>query len=119
MSKYRQIAVLASTGFTLSCLRPTWRLTGEIKGNMTTTDYLDDFGRGTYYGGDFNSWRESAPEYTFTDPISGGNKISVAITCPEQAIKEAPELRIICLMVWQIQFSLSKNIDGVPSRGVL
>ena len=101
MYKYRQIAVLASTGFTLSYLRPTWRLTAEIKDNMTTTDYLDDFGRGTYYGGDFNSWRESV-RLNIPLPIQslGRNETLVTITCPEQAVKEAPELRIICLMVF-------------------
>ena len=115
MSKYRQIAVLASTGFTLSYLRPTWRLTGEIKGNMTTTDYLDDFGRGTYYGGDFNSWRESAPEYTFTDPISGGERNFSSYNLSRAGNQGGSRAQnYLPDGFWQIQFSLSKNIDGVP-----
>ena len=26
---------------------------------MTTTDYLDDFGRGAWYGGDYESWGDA------------------------------------------------------------
>ena len=26
---------------------------------MTTTDYLDDFGRGAWYGGDYEAWGEA------------------------------------------------------------
>ncbi len=66
---------MASTGFTLSYLRPSWRLAGQIKGNITTTDYLDDFGRGTYYGGDYEGWLASIPEYTYNDPLSGDERI--------------------------------------------
>ena len=113
MSSYNSYALMASTGFAITYLRPSWRLTGEIKGNMTTTDYLDDFGRGTYFGGDFNAWRESAPEYTYTDPLSGEDRnfsiynLSVAGSQGgSRAQNYLPD------GFWQIQFSLSKNIDG-------
>ena len=115
MDHYNTIALMASTGITLSYLRPTWRLTAEIKGNMTTTDYLDDFGRGTYYGGDFTSWAESVPNYTYTDPFSGEernwtlNDISQAnYRGGSRAQNYLPD------GFWQIQISLSKDIDGDP-----
>ena len=113
MSPYNSFALMASTGLTISYLRPKWRLTGEIKGYMTSTDYLDDFGRGTYFGGDFNSWRENVPEYTYTDPLSGEEldfniyNLSIAPSYGgSRAQNYLPD------GFWQIQFSLSKNIDG-------
>ena len=71
MSQYGSFALTASTGFSLSYLRSNWRLTGQVKGNITTTDYLDDFGRGTYFGGDYNGWLNSLPEYVYIHPLTG------------------------------------------------
>ncbi|MDA8566758.1 hypothetical protein N9K89_04430 [Schleiferiaceae bacterium] len=117
MSKYSQIAALASTGFTLSYLRPTWRLTGEIKGNITTTDYLDDFGRGTYFGGDYYDWIGSIPNYSFIDPLTNEERLfrvrrlsSASSEGGSRAQNYMPD------GFWQIQFSLSKDIDGDPLK---
>jgi hypothetical protein len=37
---------------------------------MTTTDYLDDFGRGAWYGGNY-SWWEDALDVSYFDVESG------------------------------------------------
>ena len=51
--------------------RQSWQMTGQIKGVLTSTDYLDDFGRGTYFGGDYDGWLDQLFEDTYNDPISG------------------------------------------------
>ena len=65
MSPYNSIAAILSTGLKLNYKRPKWNLGLELKGNITSTDYLDDFGRGTYYGGDRTSWYENNVLPTF------------------------------------------------------
>ena len=117
MTPYRSLAAMASTGLTISYLRPTWRLTGEIKGNITSTDYLDDFSRGTYYGGDLSTWRESAPEYYFIDPLSGEDRsISIFSLSNAGTTGGSRAQNYLPDGFWQIQFSFSKNIDGDPLK---
>ena len=117
MSRYSSFALMASTGFTLSYLRPTWRLSGQIKGNITTTDYLDDFGRGTYYGGDYDGWLATIPEYTYTDPLSGDERMF-----PTRRLSSATQYggsRAQNYMpdgFMQIQLSFSKDISGDPLK---
>ena len=65
MSPYGSFAAILSTGLKLNYKRPKWNLGAELKGNITSTDYLDDFGRGTYYGGDRVSWYENNVLPTF------------------------------------------------------
>jgi len=117
MSRYGSLALMASTGFTLSYLRPTWRLSGQIRGNITSTDYLDDFGRGTYAGGDYEAWLENLPEYTYKDPISGEEKLfnrwgarNMTKYSGSMAQNYRPD------GYWQVQLSFSKDISGDPLR---
>ncbi|MDC3183679.1 hypothetical protein OAT32_02680, partial [Schleiferiaceae bacterium] len=117
MGRYGSLALMASTGFTLSYLRPTWRLSGQIKGNITTTDYLDDFGRGTYAGGDYDAWLENLPDYTYKDPISGEEKSftrfssrNMTRNSGSMAQNYMPDGFV------QIQLSFSKDISGDPLR---
>ena len=117
MSRYGSLATMVSTGFTLSYLRPSWRLTGQIKGNLTSTDYLDDFSRGTYYGGDYDGWLSIVPEFTYNDPLSGDERIF-----PTSVIGRASRYsgsRAQNYMpdgYWQVQLSFSKDIAGDPLR---
>ena len=118
MSRYGSFAGMASTGFTLSYIRSSWRLTGQIKGNITTTDYLDDFGRGTYYGGDIEGWRNNNSLPTFTNNISGTER--------EFPIEEIFDLEnkyggsraqnYLPDGYWQVQLSFSKDIVGDPLK---
>ena len=117
MSRYNSFALMASTGFSLSYLRPSWRLTGQIKGNLTTTDYLDDFGRGTYYGGDYDGWLANLPEYTYKDPLTGedrafssGRLASATRYGGSRAQNYMPD------GFWQVQLTFSKDISGDPLK---
>ena len=56
---YGKWAGLYNASFQLSLHTKKWIYKGEIKSNMTTTDYLDDFGRGAWYGGDYEAWGEA------------------------------------------------------------
>jgi hypothetical protein len=49
---YSSLAFSASGSFSLAYVRKRWAFKAEIKGTYTSTDYLDDFGPGTWYGGD-------------------------------------------------------------------
>ena len=115
MSRYSSFALMMSTGFSMTYKKPTWSLSGAIKGNLTSTDYLDDFGRGTYYGGDYDGWLENLPEYTFNDPLT-----NETMTYSSSNIGRANRYggsRAQNYMpdgYWEVKLSLSKNIDQNP-----
>ena len=117
MSRYGSLALMASTGFSLSYLRPSWRFTGQIKGNITSTDYLDDFGRGTYYGGDYEGWLENIPAYTYTDPLSGEERnFSTGRLSSANRYGGSRAQNYMPDGYWQVQLSFSKDISGDPLR---
>ena len=113
MSRYSSIAAVASTGFSLSYKRNNWNITGHLKGNITSTDYLDDFSRGTYAGGDLSAWRSQLGEFTYTDPLTG-----VEMDFPERRILGVSSFvgskaqNYMPDGYWQIQFTLSKNLGN-------
>jgi hypothetical protein len=118
MSRYGSFALMASTGFSLSYKRQSWSLTGQIKGNLTSTDYLDDFGRGTYFGGDYDGWLETVPEYTYNDPLSG-NDVQFAPLRLGGRLVSSGGSRAQNYMpdgFWQVQLSFSKDISGDPLK---
>jgi hypothetical protein len=56
---YGIFAGSVGTSFQLAYLRKKWALKGEMKFVYTSTDYLDDFGPGIWYGGDLQKVREN------------------------------------------------------------
>ncbi len=56
----------------LAYLRKRWAFKGEMKAVYTFTDYLDDYGPGVWYGGDYDRWLEvlMSDEY-FSNPDNG------------------------------------------------
>ncbi len=50
-SPYSTITGLIGTSFSLTYLRQRWTLKAEMKLSYTGTDYLDDYGKGAWYGG--------------------------------------------------------------------
>ncbi len=76
--QYGQLAANVGATFMLSYIRKKWSFKGEIKSVYTTTDYLDDFGPGLWYGGSYQLMRDNqqavdpnSPEY-----LANLNKIS-------------------------------------------
>jgi hypothetical protein len=67
---YGKWAGLYNASFQLSMHTSKWIYKAELKSNMTTTDYLDDFGRGAWYGGNY-SWWEDALDVSYFDVESG------------------------------------------------
>jgi hypothetical protein len=54
---YSTIAFNVGTSFSVTYLRKRFAYKGEIKVAYTSTDYLDDFGPGNWYGGDITALR--------------------------------------------------------------
>jgi hypothetical protein len=65
-SPYSTIAFNIGSSFSLTYLFKRFALKGEIKGVYTSTDYLDDFGSGFWYGGDINALRANHKIEQFT-----------------------------------------------------
>ncbi len=59
-SQYSSVAFNVGTSFSLTYLMKRFAVKGEMKVAYTSTDYLDDFGPGLWFGGDYNKMVESA-----------------------------------------------------------
>jgi hypothetical protein len=57
---YSPIAFNIGTSFSTTYLMKRWAFKGEIKVVYTSTDYLDDFGPGLWFGGDYDAMRAAA-----------------------------------------------------------
>ena len=66
---FGKIAGSANVSFQLTYLMQKFAFHAEIKSVFTTTDYLDDFGSGVWYGGDIQKWYDASPEAI--DPNTG------------------------------------------------
>jgi hypothetical protein len=71
---YSKWAGLYNASFQLSLLTKKWTYKAELKSNMTTTDYLDDFGRGAWFGGNYSMWSE-ALDLSYVDVNTGRDVI--------------------------------------------
>ncbi len=56
---YNTMAANIGSSFQLAFLTRKWAFKGEMKFVYTSTDYLDDFGPGIWYGGDINRVRDN------------------------------------------------------------
>ena len=75
---YSQWAGLYNASFQLSLHTNKWIFKTEVKSQMSTTDYLDDFGRGAWYG-NYEMWGEALNVSYFN--VSNGQDIYLT---PEQ-----------------------------------
>jgi hypothetical protein len=75
-SQYSSIAFNVGTSFSLTYLMKRFTFKGEMKVAYSSTDYLDDYGPGMWFGGDYNKMVQAA--YSKYDNISQAdmNKIS-------------------------------------------
>ena len=75
-SQYSSIAFNVGTSFSLTYLMKRFALKGEMKVAYTSTDYLDDFGPGIWFGGDYNKMVDAAFKQYDNITQADMNKIS-------------------------------------------
>lgn len=63
---YSSIAFNVGSSFTLTYLFKRFAIKGEMRAAYTSTDYLDDFGSGFWYGGDVDALRANNQIQTIT-----------------------------------------------------
>jgi hypothetical protein len=73
---YSPIAFNIGTSFSTTYLMKRWALKGEVKFVYSSTDYLDDFGPGLWFGGDYDALRAAAYDKLPGISESDLNKIS-------------------------------------------
>ena len=79
---------------------------------MTTTDYLDDFGRGAWYGGDYDRWSDALEVGYFNANLGGQVPLTADQIAPMPV--EANLFTPRATNSWmdgfvQIQFGIAKN----------
>ncbi len=57
--RYGKVSMNLGLSWQLTYLRKRWAFKGEMKAVYTFTDYLDDYGPGLWYGGNYDAWMES------------------------------------------------------------
>jgi len=60
--QYGKYAANFGLSWQLAYIRKRWAFKGEMKAVYTTTDYLDDYGPGVWYGGDYDRWLQSVKD---------------------------------------------------------
>jgi hypothetical protein len=75
-SPYSPIAFNLGTSFSLTYLKKRYALKGEMKFVYTSTDYLDDFGPGIWYGGNYDKMVKSAYKMYDNIPQADMNAIT-------------------------------------------
>ena len=61
---YSKVSMNMGLSWQLAYIRKRWAFKGEMKAVYTFTDYLDDYGPGLWYGGDYNAWLQDIKENT-------------------------------------------------------
>ena len=69
---YSTITGSLNLSYNMVFQKKRWVFKGEIKKVFTFSDYLDDWGSGQWYGGDFDKWKASIPQGNI-DPFSGAD----------------------------------------------
>ena len=66
--QYSQFTTSIGTSFSIAYIRKKWSFKGELKAVYTSTDYLDDFGPGLWYGGDYQKMIDNQQSVSQDDP---------------------------------------------------
>jgi hypothetical protein len=93
---------LASGSYILTLFSNRWTIKGEIKGAITTSDKLDGYSNGLWFGGDIDQWYESTDEM----PNSNGVKVNSTI------LKKQYEDMVAAGMPLQQQRAKNRLPDG-------
>lgn len=93
---------LASGSYILTLFSNRWTIKGEIKGAITTSDKLDGYSNGLWFGGDIDQWYESTDEM----PNSNGIKVNSTI------LKKQYEDMVAAGMPLQQQRAKNRLPDG-------
>jgi hypothetical protein len=75
---YGQLTTSVGISYSMAYVRERWSFKGEFKGVYAFSDYLDDFGPGLWYGGDFDQMilNQKAVEQGVDDYLAKVQKIS-------------------------------------------
>jgi hypothetical protein len=85
---YIPITLNVNLSFQLAYAYKNWRLRYEIKAIMSFSDYLDDYGQGYAYGGNYDKWKESLGEVDLPVDKHTGKQITIEQAFPNYTSSE-------------------------------
>ena len=106
-SPYSTIAFNLGSSFSLTYLRKRFALKGEMKVVYTSTDYLDDFGPGVWFGGNYDKMVETA--FSKYDNISQSDMIKISGSDLKDKIGVSIPRSTDGLNDWYYQFHLGMS----------
>jgi hypothetical protein len=85
---YIPITLNVNLSFQLAYAYKNWRLRYEIKAIMSFSDYLDDYGQGFVYGGNYDKWKENLGEVDLPVDKHTGKQITIEQAFPNYTSSE-------------------------------
>jgi len=81
-SRYGQYAINFNLHYELNFCYERWKFKTELRGVITSTNYLDDIGEGYTYGNNYAKWLETIPAWNnYTDQY--GNTYVIGVPFPD------------------------------------
>lgn len=80
---YGKFTMNFNISFQLAYLYKNFRFRYEVKASFSMSDYLDDYGQGFTYGGNYNEWLASAPDMDLGYDKTQNKPITVASAFPK------------------------------------
>ncbi len=114
-SRYSQYAMNLNVHYELNFCYERWKFKTELRGVITSTNYLDDMGDGYYYGNDYAKWAATAPAWAnYVD--KNGNSVPMVQVFPDFG-KVASKRTYSLLPDGYIQFHMGLSYDiGYPLK---
>ena len=79
---YIPITLNLNLSFQLAYAYKNWRLRYEVKAIMSFSDYLDDYGQGYAYGGNYEKWKESLGDINLPIDKQTGKQVTIEQAFP-------------------------------------
>lgn len=79
---YIPVTLNLNLSFQLAYAYKNWRLRYEIKAIMSFSDYLDDYGQGYAYGGNYEKWKESLGDINLPIDKHTGKQVTIEQAFP-------------------------------------
>ncbi len=112
-SQYGKYAMNLNLHYELNFCYERWKFKTELRGVITSTNYLDDMGDGYYYGNDYQKWAATVPEWgNYVD--KNGNSVPMVQVFPDFG-KVASKRTYSLLPDGYVQFHMGLSYDiGAP-----
>lgn len=111
--KYGAYTVNVNVSLQLAYVYRKFRLRYELKTVLSMSDYLDDYGQGYTYGGDYDKWKASLGNIDLPIDKSTGKQITIEQAFPQYNTTIKRTHNLLPDMFFQHHIGISYDISGL------